>query len=280
MSIWDTIKGWFTKPLPVDWLTAGPATETNAPLLATVSAANGTAAPKPEQQAPEKWLAGWYYNASKKPAHAGRIGATIAPRAIVVHTTDMYPGQYDALVKAWQKTPGAGNAAHFLIGRDKEHGITQFAPITRNANHAGGTPYGKFREGAVDNHPNRVTVGIELDCAGKLKRDSAGNWCYPDNGKRIDPADVFVDTRGGGWHLVTEYQRQALKELIDDLQACLRPFRPDTIVLPTGDYRRNGVPWAAWGKLYDKNVVGHVSLDPVRKTDPGPQVTGWLEKGI
>lgn len=280
MSIWDTIKGWFTKPLPVDWLTAGPTVETPAPLYEAVMAGKGLAS-SPIGPA-DVWRAGWYYNAKGMPAHPGRLGATIAPKAIVVHTTDMYPGAFNALVKAWQSKPGKGNAAHFLIGRTEADGIVQFAPITRNANHAGGIPYGKFREGSVDYHPNRVTVGIELDCAGRLKRDKSGNWIYPDNGKRIDSADVFVDTRGGGWHMVTEYQRRALKELVNDLQPCLKPFKPGTFVVPTGEYKANGVPWAEPFPRYpySKNLVGHVTLDPERKSDPGPQVTAWMEKGL
>lgn len=47
--------------------------------------------------------------------------------------------------------------------------------------------------------------------------------------------------------------------------------------MPTGGYKKNMVPWAdSGGHIYPRNTVGHVTLDPVRKTDPGPQVVGWL----
>lgn len=48
--------------------------------------------------------------------------------------------------------------------------MVQFAPITRNANHAGGKTHGWWytRAGGRGRliHPNTVAVGIELDNAG------------------------------------------------------------------------------------------------------------------
>ena len=81
--------------------------------------------------------------------------------------------------------------------------------------------------------------------------------------------------------MATPYQREMLSVLVGDLQSCLKPFASGVGIRPTGEYKAEGVPWAESGRLmYPKNCVGHVTLDPVRKSDPGPQVTAWMEKGL
>lgn len=107
----------------------------------------------------------------------------------------MVPGTYAALVRAWQTKPGAGNAAHFLIGRHDIDGVTQFAPITRNANHAGGKTHGWWSSGARLVHPNTIAVGIELDNAGRLAR-AAGRWLHPDSRTTI-PDERCLSTSTG-----------------------------------------------------------------------------------
>lgn len=284
MSWIDLIKGFFTKAVQTNWDTAGPTfvelsgAETPPPkALDVVNANAGNSSAEPAWNPSERWSGGWYGLAHKRPAHVGRIGATINPRAIVVHTTDTMPGGFAAIVKSWTSKPGAGNAAHFMIGRTEQDGIMQFAPITKNANHAGGPTSGKFKtpDGKL-HHPNTVCVGIELDAGGALKRDARGFY-HPDTKRRVDDDDVFIDTRGRGWHVVTKYQRAALNQLCADLQHTLKPFEPGTKVIPSGDYKKNVVPWAdSGGWIYPRNCVGHVTLNPVNKTDPGPQVIGWL----
>jgi len=195
---------------------------------------------------------------------------------VVVHTTDMYPGTFDALVRAWVTRPGRGNAAHFLIGRTEADGVVQFAPITRNANHAGGPTHGNWRtpSGALV-HPNTMSVGIELDCAGKLKLDSDGRAHYPADGWLIPKGDVDWSGRMP-WHAVTGYQMENLRRLLLDLRAVLKPLESGWTVSPSGSYRDNGV--SPWADPYGPHVVGHVSLDPVNKTDPGPQVMRALRE--
>lgn len=43
-----------------------------------------------------QWERGWWIQAMQKPAHKGRIGGTIVPKAVVVHTTDMMTGTFNA----------------------------------------------------------------------------------------------------------------------------------------------------------------------------------------
>jgi N-acetyl-anhydromuramyl-L-alanine amidase AmpD len=269
----DGVARTFKPPKPADWPTKGPpADEHEVVIIREVVAAQNGEVHGDGRGSP--WAGGWYDGARKTPAHSGRVGGHIVPRTIIVHTTDMHPSAHNALVKAWTTKPGAGNAAHFLIGRTPEQGIKQFCRITRNANHAGGkgghgwyrTPAGKLI------HPNLVSVGIEIDAAGPLKRRGA-DFVHPDSGLLVPSQDVYADKRGRYWHRCTEYQREALKQLLRDLQDCLDELPLGTKISPSGDYAKNGVPWAA---PLIPSIAGHVSLDPVNKSDPGPQVMAWL----
>jgi N-acetyl-anhydromuramyl-L-alanine amidase AmpD len=266
-----------------DWAdTVGPPNTELPPVKMTdlVNAREGNTIAAPTWSPSDEWEAGWYAPALKTRAHPGRVGGTIVPQAVVLHTTDTMPGGFASIVRSWVGKKGAGNGAHFMIGRDEKDGVVQFVCITKNANHAGGKPCGMFQvPGGKPVHPNTSCIGIELDAGGGLgKKKADGTWRHPDTGRVVAEADVFVDTRGRGWHRVTTYQLDQLQKLLTAIQFVLKPFPAGTRVKPTGDYKQNVVPWAdSGGVLYPFNCVGHVTLDPVRKTDPGPQVMGWLK---
>jgi len=225
-----------------------------------------------------------------RPAHPDRLGGTIHPRGIVVHTTDCMPGSEMAIIQRWTSEAGAGNCAHFLIGRTKEIGITQFAHINCNANHAGGKSHGWYAPmpgQAIGStyestyHPNLVTVGIELSNAGRLQKVN-GKYIHPDTRRELPASDVY-ESDGAPWHMPTEWQMQALEWLIGKIELQMHaetmwplPFDPTvTRVEPNGGYLANGVPWAKMPGVF---AVGHVTLDPTNKTDPGPYVIRWLKE--
>lgn len=228
------------------------------------------------------FVQGWYDGATRVNAHPGRIGGAIDPEVGVVHTTDCMPGSMPAIVKSWSTTPGVGACAHFILGRSPVSGIVQMIPINRNGNHAGGSPrhgwYNATRVGkpGIAVHPNTIAVGIELDCAGYLGRQVGGRWVHPDTKRQIAAMDVDVDGHGRGWHKVTPYQYDALGKLIDDLRSAMRMVRPGLTIVPNGTYKDNGVLWADRGAAV--GVVGHATLDPTNKTDPGPFVMQWIAK--
>jgi hypothetical protein len=85
----------------------------------------------------------------------------------------------------------------------------------------------------------------------------------------VPEKDVWWAPDGVPWHVVTEYQFDKLRQLLEDLKAVLHPMPGDVKVIPDGDYQANGVPWAA---PWRPDLLGHVSLDPVNRNDPGPQV--------
>lgn len=219
---------------------------------------------------------GWHTGAIRWPIHAGRIGSAITPRVAVVHTTDMAPGTMPALLRAWATGRGVGAGAHFLLGKRPDTGgsvptggLVQTVPINRNGNHAGGPVHGWFLDATGKRwHPNSVAVGIELDNAGRLRRRGAG-WAHPDTGRPV--TEVYVDERGHGWERVPDYQLETLADLLDAL--ALPGLGAGASVEPSGSYAANGVTWAA---LTDTRELGHVTLDPVNKLDPGPQVIAWL----
>lgn len=210
--------------------------------------------------------------ATYKEMHSGRIGRSIIPRTLVVHTTDMRPGTFAALVRNWTSQLGRGNGAHFLIGRTEADGIVQFAPIHRNANHAGGPNCGSI--GGL--HPNTISVGVELHANGLLKKVK-GKWANSDNTETYPDSEVFVDEHGRGWHRITEYQRDMLKRLWEALKPTLKPWPAGTKVQPNAAYAPNGVRYA---EAQSPALVGHVSMNVLNKRDPGPEVMALINSWI
>lgn len=257
--------------------TAGPAKDEHPPVTAgdLVELDKGS------------FVGGWWTEARRFDINKGRLGGAIAPRCTVVHTTDMAPGTMAPLLKRWRDLAGEGAGAHFVIGKGSAGqqatiptgGIVQLAPITRNGNHAGGAINGKPSHGNFKTkagkliHPNTIAVGIEIDNAGRLVR-KGGVWVHKDSGKIMPDAQVYVDTHGRGYEVVTNYQLLALEALLDALDATMPALESGMTVVPNGGYAENGVPEASlpWCR-----EVGHWTLDPYRKTDPGPQVDVFLE---
>lgn len=219
---------------------------------------------------------GFWPSARRVDADPGRIGAAINPWAVVVHTTDMVPSSFAALIAAWQSKPGAGDCAHFLIGRTEADGVVQLVPITRNANHAGGPQHGVFvAADGTTYHPNSVSVGIELHCAGGVQR-IGGAWRLVEDGQptgeAIPDLDVILDPvrPGRGWHVVTEYQYQQLAALLLELEESGLSAAPKGVVA-----RSTFETPQAWG-LGTGRIVGHVSLDARNRSDPWPPTMDWI----
>lgn len=223
-----------------------------------------------------RWVAGWWSDAQKRPAHPGRIGGPISAFASVVHTTDMLEDEFDALLDATAKRKGAGNAYHFLIGRSAAQGVVQVCPIDRNANHAGGPSRGSFvTPKGKTYHPNLVAVGIEIHCAGGVRKVE-DRWRLVESGKAhgqpIPDDDVIPDPNrpGRGWHRVTDYQYGRLSALLKDLDAIMPPMPFGLVARSTSQTPEQ------WALPRDGRVVGHCSLDYARRADPWPPTMEWL----
>lgn len=216
---------------------------------------------------------GWYSLATHMPAHHGRVGGDITPFAVVVHTTDTIDGKA-AIERSWTTTDGNGACAHFIIGRQGQ--LTQFIPINRNGNHAGGPIHGNWEVAGKVVHPNTVSIGIEIENGGYLGKRKVGGWTHPDTGKILADEDVFIDPRGIGWQRHTPASVATLEHLVDALDLALSVVPPTARLIPDGNYKDNQADGFAvvappeW-------LVGHVTLDPVNKTDPGWQGMAWVK---
>ena len=231
-----------------------------------------------------EFVDGWYNAAKRKDVYVGkdgsRIGGFLAPKAVVFHQTDTAPGGYDAMVRSWTTELGRNASVHFLVGRGPEDGVTQFIPITRCAYHAGEAGHGwiKTPSGGLM-HPNTTMIGIEVDNAGLLT-GSPGHWVHPDSGHKIADADVYTDDRNRGWHKMTDYQKVTMTKLIKDLgQAGVQLPEGCTVQIDQthGNWKANGVAWAELTPI-PGYVVGHVTLDPYNKNDPGPAGIEWIKE--
>ena len=214
-------------------------------------------------------------------AHPGRVGRAIRPWAAVLHTTDMRPETFGALCRSWASKPGAGNAAHFLIGRTAAEGTVQFVDVGRNANHAGGLVHGWFTAGGERYHPNAVSVGIEVHNAGEV-RLVAGQWRmgyyqhgWHPHGAPLDPADVVVDERrrkDRGCHRPTDWQLAEVARLLAALAEGPMVTAPDGWgVVGTAPVK----PWALRNDRYPYALVGHHTLDAAGRSDPHAYLSWW-----
>lgn len=210
---------------------------------------------------------GWYNLAKHKPADPGRVGKHTSPRAVVIHSTDMLPRTHNALVRSWTTQRGEGNAAHFLIGRTPEEGITQFVSCLRSANHAGG----KLGGGVLIGDKRRIgwnlaSIGIEVHNPGALRLDK-GFWCYDGEPFR-DADDPEVEAMYcRGWLKYTDYQMEAVSTLIQTISVW--PWFQPLPEYATISIDGNETP-KAWARVSDPVLVGHATINPMRKSDPGP----------
>jgi len=281
--MWDSLKEFLARLFqsPMQPCTSGPPLDEHPPVSvgALIDSNYGVANPPQSNFMPSGfWSSGWWVPAVRRPANPGRVGGSIIPRAVVVHTTDTVGG-FEAIANRLVGERGEGSCCHFMIGRTPDQGVLQFVPVTKNANHAGGRVHGNWVNGAGLIHPNTVSVGIEILAGGRLK-GTANGPIHPDTGRLVPLAEVYWDERGKPWHSVTPYQFATLQRLLTDLQACLKPMPPNWTVVPDGKYADNGVAYYAGVNTKPPVIVGHVTLDPINKLDPGPQVMAWLAEYV
>lgn len=163
------------------------------------------------------------------------MGEAMEPRFLVMHYT---AGPALESSVRWLRRREARASAHLVIGRDGS--VVQLAPFDRIAWHAGVSRWNGI-EGL-----NRCSIGIELDNAGRLKREGGGEWrswfgrTYPEDEVMVAPHKHEVED--SGWHTFTPEQIEAALETAATLVS------------------RYGL----------EDVLGHDDISPGRKVDPGP----------
>jgi N-acetylmuramoyl-L-alanine amidase len=161
-------------------------------------------------------------------------GGAITPQFLVLHFTASHSAR---VAISWLTNPEAKASAHVVIARDGT--ITQLVPFNLEAWHAGKSHW------AGHDGLNKYSLGIELDNAGKLKRE--GSKWVTWNGKPIPDNEVMEathknETEKAGWHTFSEAQLKAAREL-------------SALLIQTYNL---------------KDIIGHEDIAPGRKTDPGP----------
>jgi hypothetical protein len=223
---------------------------------------------------------GLYDAARYVAAHASRVGGPITPRAAVVHTTDMLPNGFGGLIRGWS-TGGPGACAHFVLGRDPTQGLVQLVPIIRNGEHAGGSVHGNWVSADGSKvHPNSVAVGIEVHNAGRLEWLSKDRAAYQEKHVTlaefsVAQGEVFVDDLNRPWHITTQYQFDTLAQLLSDLHGQFGPLQARPV--PDAALVKDRSKWdMSYAAPVCTTLVGHASLDPINKMDPGPQLMAFI----
>jgi N-acetylmuramoyl-L-alanine amidase len=161
-------------------------------------------------------------------------GEALTAEYLVIHYT---AGRSARQSIDWFKNPAAKASAHAVIARDGT--ITQMVPFNLVAWHAGISSW----EGRVG--MNRYSIGIELDNAGRLRRqgDTWRAW-FEDEYPAEDVIEAVHnhESQSCGWHVYTAAQIAAVLDL--------------AILL-----------MAHYGL---RDILGHEDIAPGRKSDPGP----------
>lgn len=162
-------------------------------------------------------------------------GGALRPRFLIMHYTAGI-GAGGAI--SWLCDPQAKASAHFVIAR-ADGAVTQLVDGNRVAWHAGQSAWNGLQG------LNQHSIGIELDNAGKLRREGGKwvNWA-----KRAVPDDEVVElthkqeTTPAGWHTYSAVQIESAIEVALALHAAYR----------------------------FEDILGHEDIAPGRKSDPGP----------
>lgn len=168
------------------------------------------------------------------PNHGSAFEAGL-PDAIIIHFTG---GSSAESAIGWLCNPQAKASAHVVIGRDGV--ITQLVPFDTVAWHAGASSHGG-RTGY-----NKLSIGIELDNPGRLKRTEGGDYVSA-FGRKYPPQQVIAAVHRNErvesfWLSYTEEQIEATFALCIALCAT----------------------YQVW------EILGHEEIAPGRKDDPGP----------
>lgn len=160
---------------------------------------------------------------------------TVLPIYLIIHYT---AGTTLSSAVSWFEKSEAQASAHLIIDRDGS--IVQMVEFNHRAWHAGKSRWGNL-EGM-----NHYSIGIELVNAGKLRKNSNGQWVNWSK-KVIAAEEVTIakhkdESTDAGWHEFPEAQIDAVTKV--------------SVLLH---------------KTYHfTDILGHDDVSPGRKTDPGP----------
>jgi N-acetylmuramoyl-L-alanine amidase len=173
-----------------------------------------------------------------------------APRFIIMHYTT--GTRMESTINHF-KDPGSGVSTHLLIGRDGR--VVQFLPFNRIAHHAGLSWWEQIR------HLNPLSIGIELDNAGRLRRgkDASGRDIWMSRKVPIPDEHVLLAPhwknlkRLAAWETFPDVQLEVAFKIVKALTA-----RYPSI----------------------QEILGHDDVNLLNREDPGPlfPMSEWRKK--
>jgi N-acetyl-anhydromuramyl-L-alanine amidase AmpD len=184
------------------------------------------------------------------------------PALVVTHCTSTLHGSAPALLKAIRRPDGREASWHILI--DEHGGVTQSIPFTRAAWHAGSASAARVDLGGLLVSVNSASVGIELVNAGEVRRVGREYRAWPFDGNAtrkpgpIVPVTQTVSVGKRLYHAYTMQQVEAWRRVMRALIEAWPAIKQD-VTLVARDGTRRAIP--GWR-------VGHVDVDPARKSDP------------
>jgi N-acetyl-anhydromuramyl-L-alanine amidase AmpD len=200
------------------------------------------------------------------------------PAMAVTHCTSTLHGSAPALLKAIRKADGREASWHILI--DEQGGIVQSIPFTRAAWHAGSASAAKVELGGLLVSVNSASVGVELVNAGEV-RAVERVWSVKHQEWRPVPRELRAWPFGGSekanrgpgpvvpvtqtvsvgkrlYHAYTMQQVEAWRRVMRALLEAYPALGHDVTLVEQDGKRRSLPGWR----------VGHVDVDPARKSDP------------
>lgn len=215
------------------------------------------------------WLEGQGVTRDTSPKHSRspRLERT-GPALAVTHCTSTLHGSAPALLKAIRRPDGREASWHILI--DEHGGITQSVPFTRAAWHAGSATAAKVELDGLHVSVNSASIGIELVNAGEVRKVDREYRAWPFAGDAtrkpgpIVPVTQTVTVGKRLYHAYTVQQVEAWRRVMRALIEAWPALKQDVTLVQRDGSRRAMPGWR----------VGHVDVDPTRKSDPCPSF-GW-----
>lgn len=209
------------------------------------------------------WLEGPGVTRDTSPKHSRspRLERT-GPALVVTHCTSTLHGSASALLRAIRRPDGREASWHVLI--DEQGGIVQSIPFTRAAWHAGSATAAKVELDGLRVSVNSASVGIELVNAGEVRRVGREYRAWPFAGDAtrkpgpIVPVTQTVTVGERLYHAYTMQQVEAWRRVMRALIEAWPSLKQDVTLVASDGSRRMMPGWR----------VGHVHVDPTRKSDP------------
>lgn len=179
----------------------------------------------------------------------------------------------DAEVARWRKLGWPGSAEQLAAMVPGTAVIYQHRSLLTTSWHAYGSTDGQRTSGTIDGqHLNTISIGIEATCVGQVARKLDGEWRGWKSGKGVGfgpavPADQVQTIGTRSWH-VYHPSVLALEADLDSVLLARFPSLAGDVTITPSPYTAAKI--GAKPAMRPAMAVGHIDVDPTRKSDPYP----------